>query len=188
VFKDCTDCPEMVILPTGIAMGKTEVTQGQWKAVMGNNPSKFSDCGDDCPVETVSWNDAQDFILRLNAKTGKTYRLPNEAEWESACRAGGRHEYCGSDSIDAVGWYGSPFTGKTHVAAGKQANAWGLYDMSGNVFEWTQDCWEGDCGRRVMRGGSWGNVPQDARAAFRGGLVTTLRNLYLGFRLARMLP
>ena len=111
-FKDCPDCPEMVVIPAGsfemggtgsyeqpvhrvtlrsFSMGKTEVTQGQWRAVMGSNPSKFSNCGDTCPVEQVSWEDAKEFVSRLNAKTGKTYRLPSEAEWEYACRAGGRN-------------------------------------------------------------------------------------------------
>jgi len=120
-FRDCPDCPEMVIIPAGsfdmgsnngevnekpvhrvtiakpFAMGMTEVTQGQWKAVMGNNPSSFSNCGDTCPVEQVSWNDVQGFLQKLNAKTGKQYRLPSEAEWEYACRAEGKQEYCGSD-------------------------------------------------------------------------------------------
>ena len=85
-------------------MGKTEVTQGQWRVVMGSNPSKFSNCGDTCPVEQVSWEDAKEFVSRLNAKTGKTYRLPSEAEWEYACRAGSREEYCGSNRVDDVGW------------------------------------------------------------------------------------
>ncbi|SBT07650.1 conserved exported hypothetical protein [Candidatus Accumulibacter aalborgensis] len=123
VFRDCADCPEMVVIPAGsfdmggsagdespvhrvsvrgFAMGRTEVTQGQWRAVMGNNPSYFSNCGADCPVEQVSWNDAQDYVRKLSANTGKTYRLPSEAEWEYACRAGGRHEYCGGDSIESV--------------------------------------------------------------------------------------
>jgi formylglycine-generating enzyme required for sulfatase activity len=186
IIKDCADCPEMVILPTGIAMGKTEVTQGQWKAVMGSNPSNFSNCGNDCPVESVTWDATQDFIRRLSAKTGKSYRLPNEVEWESACRAGERHEYCGSDNLDAVGWYGALF-GNTHAVAGKQANAWGLYDMSGNVREWTQDCWEGNCAQRVRRGGSWGKGASFARVAYRYGGDASERGGDLGFRVARML-
>lgn len=231
VFRDCPDCPEMVVIPAGsfdmggsgssespvhrvsvrsFAVGRTEVTQGQWRAVMGNNPSGFSTCGADCPVEQVSWNDAQEYVRKLSAQTGKTYRLPSEAEWEYACRAGGRHEYCGGDHLDAVGWYGAYATPTgnsgetTNPVARKQANAFGLYDMSGNVWEWTEDCWNasyngapgdgsawttGECSLgRVLRGGSWLNIPQIARAAIRLRNDTTYRSFNLGFRLARMLP
>ncbi len=225
VVRDCADCPEMVVIPAGsfemgggtypdekpvhrvtlrsFAIGRTEVTHGQWRAVMGNNPSRFSTCGDDCPVESVSWNDAQEFVRKLNQKTGKIYRLPSEAEWEYACRSGGKQEYCGGEGIDSVGWYAGNSGSKTHSVAGKQANAWGLYDMSGNVWEWTQDCWNesytgapgdgsawtsGDCGQRVLRGGSWNGKPQYARAAIRSGTGTAERSLSNGFRLARMLP
>ncbi len=185
------------------AMGKTEVTQGQWRAVMGNNPSYVSSCGADCPVEQVSWNDAQDYVRKLSAHTGKTYRLPSEAEWEYACRAGGRHEYCGGDSIESVAWYASNSNSKTHSVAGKQANAFGLYDMSGNVWEWTEDCWNGsysgapsdgsawtsgDCGKRVLRGGSWNYGPRGARSAIRSRSVSAGWDINVGFRLARMLP
>ncbi|MFZ4535481.1 SUMF1/EgtB/PvdO family nonheme iron enzyme [Propionivibrio sp.] len=225
VFKDCADCPEMLTIPAGsyqmggtasdeqpvhnvslkaFALGKTEVTQGQWKALMGNNPSHFAQCGDNCPVEQVSWDDAQAYISKLNQKTGKTYRLPSEAEWEYACRAGGRNEYCGSDSVDSVAWNNSNSGKRTHPAAGKQANAWGLYDMSGNVWEWTQDCWNdnyngapsdgsawttGQCFvGRVLRGGSCFNAPALARAAHRLRSVATFRDSVTGFRPARMLP
>ncbi len=133
IIKDCPDCPDMVVIPAGsfnmgsdkggdetpahhvtiskaFAIGKTEVTQGQWKAVMGSNPSNFANCGDDCPVEKVSWDDAKQFIQKLNSKTGKQYRLPSEAEWEYACRAGSQTEYCGGDNVDSVAWYKcSPF-------------------------------------------------------------------------------
>ena len=116
-------------------LGETELTQRQWKAVMGwsisgNNPSGFKNC-DDCPVERVSWNDVQKFIQKLNQKTGKRYRLPSEAEWEYACRAGGWHKYCGSDDVESVAWYIENDGYKTHPVGQKQANAWGLYDMSG---------------------------------------------------------
>ena len=225
VFKDCADCPEMLYIPVGsfqmggmatdeqpihkvtlkaFALGKTEVTQGQWKALMGNNPSSFAQCGDDCPVENVSWDDTQAFISKLNQKTGKTYRLPSEAEWEYACRAGGQDEYCGSDSIDSVAWYGSNSGNKTHPVAGKQANAWGLYDMSGNVWEWKQDCWNdnyngalddggawtaGQCSvGRVLRGGSWLNYPQVASVTSRSRYVASIRSSSYGFRLAKMFP
>lgn len=231
IFKDCADCPEMVVIPAGsfemgsndsdgddeekpvhaamivraFALGKTEVTQGQWKAVMGNNPSHFSSCGDNCPVDNVSWNDAQEFVKKLGQKTGKTYRLPSETEWESACRAGSRQKYCGSDNIDSVAWYGDNVFGKTHAVSGKQVNAWGLADMSGNVWEWVEDCWHdnytsaptdgsawtsgcGEEGKRVLRGGSWSNLPQDARSATRHKNSPSKRNQFYGFRLARMLP
>jgi len=187
IIKDCTECPDMVILPTGIAMGKTEVTQGQWRSVMGNNPSNFSQCGDDCPVEQVSWEDTQEYIRGLNAKTKKVYRLPSESEWETACRAGGRHDYCGGDNLDRVAWTGSLFGG-THPVAGKQPNAWGLYDMTGNVWEWMEDCWEGNCRVRVRRGGSSNMKPQFARAAYRSREGIAIRDSDIGFRLVRMLP
>ncbi|MBK7000404.1 MAG: SUMF1/EgtB/PvdO family nonheme iron enzyme [Rhodoferax sp.] len=184
-------------------LGATEVTQGQWRAVMGSNPSNFKDCGNDCPVEMVSWDDVQEFIKKLNQKTGKQYRLPSEAEWEYACRAGGRHQYCGSDDLDAVAWYSNNSGNKTQPVGKKQANAWGLYDMTGNVWEWVQDCWNesysgaptdgsawmsGNCGLRAVRGGSWSNLPRNARAANRYWDVTANRDNSFGLRLARMLP
>jgi formylglycine-generating enzyme required for sulfatase activity len=187
-FRDCIDCPEMMVLPAGstgpaFAMGKYEVTQGQWRAIMGNNPSKFSNCGDNCPVERVSWNDAKDFISRLNNKTGKQYRLPSEAEWEYACRAGGKNEYCGSDSADSVAWHSGNSGKSTHPAGRKQPNAFGLYDMSGNVWELVEDCLDGNCKYRVTRGGSAFLTPID-----RGASEPTDRNSTCGFRLARTLP
>ncbi|MBK6999062.1 MAG: caspase family protein [Rhodoferax sp.] len=194
VFKDCADCPDMVVLPSSgggaatMAMGQAEVTQGQWQAVMGNNPSSFQQCGTDCPVENVNWDDAQVFIQKLNTKTGKTYRLPAEQEWAYACLGGQQTEYCGSYSVDAVAWYDGNSGSTTHRVRTKQANGFGLYDMSGNVWEWTDSCWEGDCGQRAVRGGSWDDIPADARAALCGRNDTTLRLYLIGFRLARMLP
>jgi formylglycine-generating enzyme required for sulfatase activity len=223
VLKDCAECPDIVVIPAGhfdmgalgkthrvtivkFALGKTEVTQGLWKAVMGSNPSHFSTCGDDCPVEQVSWDDAQEFIKNLNAKTSGSYRLPSEAEWEYACRAGGRHEYCGSESLDSIGWYGAETpnggnSGKTtNPVARKEPNAWGLYDMSGNVYEWTQDCWNdnyirapingsawitGDCERRVLRGGAWYSNQKAALSHFRFADYSSSRYNSRGFRLAK---
>lgn len=225
-FRDCADCPEMLAIPPGsfemgsnngstdekpvhrvnisraFALGKTEVTQAQWRTIMGNNPSNFKNCSDNCPVERVSWDDAQIFIQKLNAKTGKQYRLPSEAEWEYACRAGGKNEYCGSNDLASVAWHKDNSGGQTHTVAGKQANAFGLFDMSGNVYEWVEDsyqdsyagapndggAWLGDGAKRVLRGGSWSVIPQPARAAYRFRNEPDFRGITVGFRLARMLP
>ncbi|MDP3259083.1 MAG: formylglycine-generating enzyme family protein [Thermodesulfovibrionales bacterium] len=157
-------------------IGKYEVTQGQWKAIMGNNPSYFNNCGDNCPVERVSWNDVQDFINKLNSKSGKNYRLPTEAEWEYAARSGGKNEkYAGTSNESELGeyaWYSSNSGGKTHPVGQKKPNGLGIYDMSGNVFELVNDWYDSDYYKnspkdnpkgpssgqsRVLRGGSWGN-------------------------------
>ena len=195
IFRDCPDCPEMVALTAvsfwpAFAMGKYEVTQGQWKAIMGSPPTNlnFENCGLDCPVENVSWNDAKEFIQRLNSKTGKQYRLPSEAEWEYACRAGGRQRYCGSDNEDRVSWYKHNSGNTTHPAGRKQPNAWGLYDMSGNVWEWVEGCYDGNCKRRVLRGGAWDDNAWDLRADGRSGIDPGYRNGSNGFRIARTLP
>jgi formylglycine-generating enzyme required for sulfatase activity len=198
------------------AMGKTEVTQGQWKAIMGGNPSRFNDCGDDCPVENISWEDAQSYIKKLNTHSGKTYRLPSEAEWEYAARAGtitaywwgnqASHEYAnyGTDSCCAGLAQGRDKWVSTAPKAQFPANAFGLYDMHGNVFEWTQDCYANNysvlpvdgtaydtgssCHQRVLRGGSWGIIPQNLRAAGRSRNTQSDRDDSSGFRLARTLP
>lgn len=182
--------PVMVRIPgKNYEMGKFEVTQGEWKAVMGNNPSKFSNCGDNCPVENVSWNDVKEFIQKLNARTGRQYRLPTEAEWEYACYGGSQTEYCGGDDADAVAWHGGFFggnsNGQTHPAGQKQANGYGLYDMSGNVWEWVEDCYNGDCSLRVLRGGSWSDVAEGTRTAYRFRINPVNRINLLGFRVAR---
>jgi formylglycine-generating enzyme required for sulfatase activity len=202
-------------------MGKYEVTQAQWQAVMGNNPSNFGNC-DNCPVEQVSWVDAQQFINKLNGTNdGYTYRLPSEAEWEYACRAGTTGDYAGN--LDVMAWYANnagnsrldadaiyrdktrnPFKrltdngNKTHPVGTKKANAWGLYDMHGNVFEWCQDWYHdnyngapsdgsawlsvGEQKWRVLRGGSWDHLAYNSRSAFRFGMGRDLRNLAFGFR------
>lgn len=180
--------PMIAIPGSNYEMGKTEVTQGQWKAVMGENPSYFSKCGDDCPVEHVSWDDTKLFIKRLNRKTGKEYRLPTEAEWQHACLAGGNTTYCGGEEVDKLAWTENNSGKETSPVAGKKPNAWGLYDMSGNVWEWCEDWYDNDHKNRVLRGGSWGSVSLTLRAAFRYSLGPSERSGGGGFRLARTLP
>ena len=186
-----TDGPVMVRIPgKNYEIGKYEVTQGEWRAVMGRNPPEmdFPKCGDACPVERVSWNDVQEFIQQLNKKTGKQYRLPSEAEWEYACYGGNKTEYCGGNNLDAVGWYDENSGNATHPVGKKQANGYGLYDMSGNVFEWVNDCWEKDCSKHVVRGGSFYIPPERARVSYRTWGDKTERANYFGIRLARTLP
>ncbi|MFY9260806.1 MAG: formylglycine-generating enzyme family protein [Gallionella sp.] len=174
-------------------IGKTEVTQGQWKAVMGSVPPKlhFKDCGDSCPVESVSWDDVQIFIRNLNAQTGRSYRLPTESEWRAACLAGSPTKYCGGNNGNAVAWFyenSGSSDNKIHSVGQKQANAYGLYDMSGNVSEWVQDKYNNEDRWRVLRGGSWDDNLQGVRAADRGRIGASNRLSYVGFRLARTLP
>jgi formylglycine-generating enzyme required for sulfatase activity len=188
-LKQTPSGPAMVRIPgRNYELGKKLVTQAEWRAVMGSNPSSFQNCGDNCPVEQVNWNDAQKFIRKLNAKFGKQYRLPSEAEWVYACHGGSQTEYCGGNDLDAVGWYDKNSGNTAHPVGQKQANGYGLYDMSGNVYEWTNDCWEGDCTKRVLRGGSWEDGPQNARVDFHGGNDPAFRYSGIGFRLARTLP
>jgi formylglycine-generating enzyme required for sulfatase activity len=178
---------KMVSVPgKNYEIGKYEVTQGEWRTVMGSNNSKFTKCGDNCPIENVSWNDVQTFIKKLNTMTGKQYRLPTEAEWEYACHAQGTHEYCGGDNVDSVGWYDKNSGSTIHPVGSKQANAFGIYDMSGNIWEWVVG--EGS-GAPILRGGSWDdNSASFLRATYR---VTPRFSPQLsdagGFRLVRTL-
>jgi len=197
-----------VTLTKGFYMQTTEVTQGQWEAVMGSNPSHFKNCGDNCPVEKVSWNDAQEFIRKLNRKERTNrYRLPTDAEWEYAARAGSTTAFangviselrCGYDlNLDAMGWYCGNSGKRTHRVAGKKPNRWGLYDMHGNVWEWCQDWYEKNYpsgsaidptgpssgSYRVYRGGSWSNRARRCRSASRLRNEPGNRDNYLGFRL-----
>jgi len=188
LFRDCSDCPEMVVITRSYAMGKYLVTQKQWRELMGSNPSFFQNCGDDCPVENVSWNDVQEFLAKLKEKTGKIYGLPTEAQWESACGAGSQTEYCGSQQFDAVGWHARNSGLRTHPVGQKQPNALGLYDMNGNVWEWTSDCSKGDCRYRILRGGSWSVDPQFPRSPKRIGIAVSYHLNDYGFRLVRALP
>jgi formylglycine-generating enzyme required for sulfatase activity len=183
-------------------MQTTEITQKQWRKIMGNNPSLFKDCGDDCPVENISWGDVQEFIRRLNQAEGvKTYRLPTEAEWEFACRAGSAMKFSFGDNEDDLGnyaWYDKNSGRRTHPVAQKKPNAWGLYDMYGNVSEWCQD-WQDDYPsgtvkdpkgpasgqHRILRGGSWLSSKVVLQSAFRGQDYPVVRSNDIGFRLVR---
>ncbi len=188
VHKVCVD---------GYWMGKYEVTQGQWHKIMGNNPSYFQK-GDNYPVEKVSWDDCRKFIKKLKARSGKDFRLPTEAEWEYACRSGGRDEkYSGGSDVDRVAWYSSNSGSSTHAVGGKAANGLGLYDMSGNVLEWCSDWYgknyyknsprqnpqgSGSGSDRVLHGGSWDDFPWGVRSAYRFRLRPSNRYI-VGFRL-----
>lgn len=182
------------------SIGKYPVTQKQWQAIMDDNPSFFKDC-DNCPVENVSWNDIQDFLQKLNHKTGKNYRLPTEAEWEYAAMGGNKSRgfrFSGSNSIDDVAWYNHNSGYKTHPVGQKQSNELGLFDMSGNVWEWCSDWYGADYYQikpttnpqgpsagpdRVNRGGSWRSDPQYCRPSYRGYYTPGERRTNLGFRL-----
>ena len=137
---DSDEKPAHQVTLSDYYIGETEVTQALWKAVMGTNPSNFK--GDSNPVEKVSWNDCQEFIRKLNSLTGRTFRLPTEAEWECAARGGNQskgYKYSGSNKIKDVAWYDGNSKDKTHAVKTKPSNELGLYDMSGNVNEW---CWD----------------------------------------------
>ncbi|MGY6215749.1 formylglycine-generating enzyme family protein [Methylolobus aquaticus] len=144
------------------------------------------DQSEDEPVVCVSWEDALAYTAWLSERTGKVYRLPKEDEWEAACRAGRETEFCGSDSVDSVAWHHENSGGRTHPVGQKQPNAWGLYDMSGNVWEWTQSCWEGFCGKRVVRGGSWHSDTSLVRVTYRNSNATGDVGNLIGFRVARV--
>ena len=239
VIKDCDVCPELVVIPAGrftmgspesewgrssdegpqhevrirsFLMGRTTVTQGQWKAVMGRNPSYFKNCGDDCPVENVTWNEAQEYIHQLGQRSGKTYRLPSEAEWEYAARAGtttpfytGQTITTDQATVNGNGTYNGSAKGVYREITTKVGsfapNAFGLSDMAGNVWQWVEDighddyrgapddgsAWlmGGDSARRVLRGGSWYDYPQIARSAIRYWDAPGGRSSGTGFRIAR---
>ncbi|MFO7667715.1 MAG: SUMF1/EgtB/PvdO family nonheme iron enzyme [Desulfobacterales bacterium] len=208
--RNIDEIQHQVTLTKEYYMQTTEVTQGQWQAVMGNNPSYFKNCGDDCPVEQVSWDDAHEFIKKLNQKeSGEYYRLPTEAEWEYAARAGTKTPFNTGNCIptDQANYDGNyPLSScskgeyrKTTVKTGSfSPNAWGLYDMHGNVWKWCQD-WKGDYpsgsvtdpsgqssgSQRVYRGGSWFNFAVSCRSAFRDSFAPYVRSDKLGFRLIR---
>jgi len=195
-----------VTIPTPFYMGKYEVTQEQYSQVMRTNPSGFKR-RPDLPVEMVSWDDAQEFCRRVQKKIGERLRLPSEAEWEYACRAGTVTDYHTGDdeaSLARAGWYGGNSKGKTHPVGQKEANAFGLYDMHGNVFEWCEDdCHESYEGAptegsvwidkprgqlRVLRGGCWYFIAWDCRSATRIATHPGDRHWFFGFRLAAVQP
>lgn len=180
-------------------IGKTEVTQALWQAVMGSNPSGFK--GADLPVERVSWDDCQEFIQKLNSLTGRNFRLPTEAEWEFACRGGNNsrgYKYSGSNNLGSVAWYYGNSGGKTHPVGTKAPNELGIFDMSGNVWEWCSDYWYANYtsysqtdptgpqsgSYRVDRGGGWYRGARYCRSSSRNGGNPTDRYYNLGLRLA----
>ena len=191
--------PAHQVTLSSYCIGETEVTQALWQAVMGSNPSSFT--GDmQRPVECVTWNDCQTFITKLNEMTGKTFRLPTEAEWEYAARGGKRsqgYKYAGSNTIGDVAWYLSNSSSTTHAVATKAPNELGLYDMSGNVCEWCQD-WYGSYSSesqtnptgpasgsgRVDRSGCWMDYDRSCRVSFRVNDNPTYSGNILGLRLA----
>lgn len=199
--RDHDENQHKVIITEGFFMQRTPVTQGQWKTVMGNNPSYFDEYGDDYPVERVSWDDAQEFIKKLSRMDGRQYRLPTEAEWEYACRAGTTTPFWTGDSdadLAQAGWYGGNSGKKTHPVGRKEPNAFGLYDMHGNVWEWCSD-WFGDYPadsvtdpigpstgyNRVLRGGGWLSDAGYCRSACRLHVSPADRFNDLGFRMVR---
>lgn len=200
--------PAHEVTLSGFSIGETEVTQELWQALMGYNPSDFTD-DPQRPIDNVSWDECRQFIAKLNEMTGRTFRLPTEAEWEFAARGGNmskRYKYAGSNDVDAVAWYeansynvgmDSPDFGP-HAVKTKAPNELGLYDMSGNVMEWCQDYYGAYSAEpqtdptgpssgygRVTRGGSWGGVATACRVTYRGdGTAPSSRGHYRGLRLA----
>jgi formylglycine-generating enzyme required for sulfatase activity len=230
-FKDCPDCPEMISLPAGkfsmgvdavnddeanwpqrivsikaFAMGKFEVTQDEWHAIMGNRPGMFK--GERLPIEQITWKLAKEFTRKLSEKTGKTYRLATEAEWEYAARAGTESDYYFGSQGDQLGdyaWYDDNSNETTHTVGQKLPNKFGLFDMYGNVWEWTEDCWNknysgaptdgsawvvGDCSMRVVRGGSWFNKLRSFKSSSRMKFSSEIRysSRGIGLRVVRETP
>ena len=200
--EDCeeNEYPVHQVILSDFLIGKYEVTQAQWRAVTGRSPSYFTNC-DSCPVEGISWNEIQIFLGKLNAVTGKNYRLPTEAEWEYAARGGNRskgYKYSGSNSVGKVGWFRNNSGEKTHPVGKKKPNELGIYDMTGNVFEWCQD-WYGAYDNsiqtnpggpsfgamRVNRGGRYRGFATYTRVSYRSGNSPNFRGKDVGFRLAQ---
>lgn len=207
---DDRETPQHRVSIRKFQMGKTEVTLGQFKQyitaagrsdLVDDDFMKYNSNGDNASVVNVSWSDAQDFISWLNDTVGGGYRLPSEAEWEYACHAGGGARYCGGNDLDAVAWYVNNSSKQQHRVGTKKANAFGLYDMSGNVSEWVEDCthgsysgaptdgsvWASSCSSvlRVLRGGCFFDNARYTRAAYRGYSLPDNRGYAIGLRLAR---
>jgi len=201
--SDKDEKPEHRVCLIDFAIGKYEVTQSQWEDIMGFNPSSFAKSGSKYPVENVSWKDVQVFILKLNQKTGKNYRLPTEAEWEYAARSGGKNEkYAGiSDrkQLRKYAWFNENSGHKTHIVGTRKPNGLGIYDLIGNVSEWLSDWYEEDFfskspvnnplgppngQKRVIRGGSWSYPAGWMRVWSRDYGLPDHRNNNVGFRLA----
>jgi formylglycine-generating enzyme required for sulfatase activity len=200
--------PQHQVKVNSFAIGKYPITQAQYQAVIGYNLSHFKNNPQN-PVEMVSWNDAQAFCQKLSQITGRTYRLPTEAEWEYACRAGTTTRYYFGDNANQLGnyaWYSGNSNRTTHPVGQKKPNGWGIYDMSGNVWEWCEDDWHDSYigapndgtawldnnnryqSSKCLRGGSWDNFPVNCRSAFRYGYIPVDRINYLGFRVACVSP
>ena len=199
-ISDCSpnEIPAHQVTVSSYNIGKYPITQAQWKAVMGNNPSHFK--GDNLPVEQITWNEVQKFLLRLNEKTGKNYRLPTEAEWEYAARGGDKskgYRYSGSNNVNDVAWYDKNSGGSTHPVGTKQPNELGIYDMSGNVYEWVQDIYKvgypsshqinptgptSGTAHRVLRGGNWNRDVSRCRVSDRATGEKGWKNSMFGFR------
>lgn len=189
-----------VVISRSFEIGKYEITQAEWEAVMGSNPSQFK--GASHPVERVSWGDVQLFIQAMNAREdGYEYRLPTEAEWEYAARAGSSGDYGGTGTLDEMGWYEQNSGGMTHPAGTKSPNAWGLYDMHGNVWEWVQDWYARDYydespttdpsgpkagTSRTVRGGGWSYSAERCTSASRAHPAPGDRYSFIGFRVVRV--
>jgi len=198
--NDCRDNegPVHRVALSSYRIGKYPVTQAQWVAVMGTNPSHYK--GDNLPVDNVSWNEAQEYIRRLNSITGGNYRLPTEAEWEFAARGGTRSQnfkYSGSNNINDVAWHSANSNNSTQPVGSKSPNELGIYDMSGNVWEWCNDVFAnytstaknnptgGSSGiRRVLRGGGWFNEPNACRVTYRNENMPDNKFSTFGLRLA----
>jgi formylglycine-generating enzyme required for sulfatase activity len=196
---DSDERPTHKVCLDNFSIGKYEVTQGQWQAIMGNNPSHFKK-GNNYPVEMVSWQDTQKFIRKLNKKTKRHFRLPTEAEWEYAARSGGKQElYSGGNRVDPLAWFERNSKAHTHPVGKKSPNHLGIYDMSGNVWEWVNDLYTNNYYQsspernpqgpdqglgRIFRGGCWEARPRHLSTTYRYWFSPRNKVMYLGFRLA----
>lgn len=195
IYED--ERPKHSVKLSDFHIGKFELTQAEWQAVMGDNPSYFK--GNNLPVENVSWNDVQRFIKKLNQMSGKKFRLPTEAEWEYAARGGAKtknYKYCGANSYNSIAWHKDNAAKKTHAVGQKKGNELGLCDMSGNVYEWCADSYGSYSSKsqtnpkmvrsdnfKVTRGGSFLSMNKFLRTSFRSKETATTANPNLGFRL-----